>query len=164
MKYYAGDKVAIKGTVLAGGTNFNPKLPYRVVLSDGFIRWFNEKDLNAEAHSKAEQSAASLEEAAESMATAAANITKEEFQFASELDGITQDLKATLAAKNHDYGNAFHDSIQEFGDVVMIIRLNDKINRLKTLINNQQEVEDESIEDTLRDIAGYAILSLMEFK
>lgn len=83
-------------------------------------------------------------------------------EFETKITNATTDLSDTLIAKNHDYGNAFHDSVQEFGNTVMAIRLNDKMNRLKTLIKTDQQVKDETIEDTLRDLAGYAILSLIE--
>ena len=47
----------------------------------------------------------------------------------------------------------------------MCIRIGDKLNRLKTLVRGQeQQVSDESITDTLMDLAGYAILSLVEIK
>lgn len=83
-------------------------------------------------------------------------------EFETKITNITTDLADTLIAKNHDYGDAFHDSVKEFGNVVMAIRLNDKMNRLKTLIKTDQQVKDETIADTLRDLAGYAILSLIE--
>ena len=46
------------------------------------------------------------------------------------------------------------------------IRLEDKLNRLKSLtVNNKaQQVNDESIEDTLLDLANYAIMAVMELK
>lgn len=82
-------------------------------------------------------------------------------EFETKITNITTDLADTLIAKNHDYGNAFHDSVKEFGNVVMAIRIGDKYKRLKTLLDSDAQV-DESIEDTLRDLAGYAILSLIE--
>lgn len=82
-------------------------------------------------------------------------------EFETKITNITTDLADTLIAKNHDYGNAFHDSVKEFGNVVMAIRIGDKYKRLKTLLDSDAQVN-ESIEDTLRDLAGYAILSLIE--
>jgi hypothetical protein len=41
------------------------------------------------------------------------------------------------------------------------IRLNDKVERLKNLVKGE-EPNFESIDDTLMDIAGYAILALAE--
>lgn len=82
--------------------------------------------------------------------------------FSKQIALILKELQKTLVAKNHDYGNAFHESVKEFGNVAMIISLNNKINRLKTLAKSDNEVKDESIRDTLLDLAGYAILSINE--
>lgn len=43
------------------------------------------------------------------------------------------------------------------------IRLGDKFNRFKTLSKgSEQKVSDESIRDTLLDLANYAIMTVME--
>lgn len=79
-----------------------------------------------------------------------------------DFDGICRDLMALHARKNHDYGNAAHESYKEFGLVSYIIRLNDKMNRLKSLTKPgiAQKVTSESIEDTLMDLAAYAIMAI----
>lgn len=79
-----------------------------------------------------------------------------------DFDGICRDLMALHARKNKDYGNAADDSYKEFGLVSYIIRLNDKMNRLKSLTKPgvEQEVKNESIEDTLMDLAAYAIMAI----
>ena len=83
--------------------------------------------------------------------------------FDSQVKSLTDQLQETLLTKNHDYGNSFSKSVEEYGNVVMCIRIGDKLNRLKTLVRGQeQQVSDESITDTLMDLAGYAILSLVE--
>lgn len=76
-------------------------------------------------------------------------------------NNVANEISNTLACKNHDYGDSFHSIYTEFGDLSTCIRLMDKINRLKTLINKEAKVKDESIEDTYRDIAGYCILTLV---
>lgn len=63
--------------------------------------------------------------------------------------------------KNADYGDAFDKSIDEFGLISPAIRLNDKLNRFKTLITQSRCVDDESIQDTLMDMASYAIMTVM---
>ena len=45
-----------------------------------------------------------------------------------------------------------------------LIRIDDKVRRLKNLRNKENQVKDESIEDTLLDLCGYAILTLMEIR
>ena len=66
--------------------------------------------------------------------------------------------------KNADYGNSFAKSYEEFGLVSPVIRLSDKVERLKTLCNKEAQVKDESIIDTLIDIAVYAVLTVLEIK
>lgn len=65
------------------------------------------------------------------------------------------------ARKNKDYGNAFGKSMDKFGPVVSLIRLGDKMNRLEHLVmNGGMKVKDESVEDTLVDLAAYAIMTV----
>lgn len=75
---------------------------------------------------------------------------------------VTNEIVALLEQKNNDYGNSATQTYDEYGDVAFFIRISDKINRLKSLtINNKtQEVKDESIEDTVKDIIGYCLLYL----
>lgn len=74
---------------------------------------------------------------------------------------ITQNMAKTYAAKNHDYGNSFEESLDEFGLVASVVRLGDKMNRIKSLIKKEAQVKDESIKDTLLDLASYSIMTLM---
>lgn len=74
---------------------------------------------------------------------------------------ITQNMAKTYAAKNHDYGNSFEESLDEFGLVASVVRLGDKMNRIKSLIKKEAQVKDESIRDTLLDMANYAIMTVM---
>lgn len=76
----------------------------------------------------------------------------------------TQILTKTFEQKNHDYGNSFNDLCDEYGLIAAVIRLQDKVNRLKTLSRNPQFVKNESILDTARDLANYAILTSMWLK
>lgn len=81
--------------------------------------------------------------------------------FGNHIDKLTSELNQTLKAKNHDYGDSYGKSVDDFGNVVMLIRISDKLNRLKQLLNSgDQKVTDESINDTLMDLAGYALLGL----
>jgi hypothetical protein len=76
---------------------------------------------------------------------------------------ILDEIHEIYKAKNADYGNSFSDSVEEFGLVAAIVRIGDKMNRLKTLVRlDQQYVKDESMRDTLLDLAGYAVMTIME--
>lgn len=73
----------------------------------------------------------------------------------------TDNLADVLEAKNKAYGNSFAKSIDTYGLSVIGVRLSDKYNRIEHLISNGELKEnDESLKDTLLDMAGYAILSL----
>ena len=48
--------------------------------------------------------------------------------------------------------------------VSAVTRITDKTNRLQSLCVNQQKVKDESIKDTLMDLANYAIMTLIEME
>lgn len=80
---------------------------------------------------------------------------------------ITKRMAEVYAAKNHDYGNSFSKSIEEFGLVAAAVRMNDKMERIKALVKSQDNnrcVKDETIEDTLLDLANYAVMTLVELK
>ena len=64
-----------------------------------------------------------------------------------------------VIAKHHDYG---HDNIMAFKEQGLVVRLWDKIARLKNLMwVSKEHPKHESVEDTFTDIAGYAIIGLM---
>lgn len=71
-------------------------------------------------------------------------------------------LNVLYAKKNHDYGDSFHQTYIEEGMAMPRIRLGDKFSRFKTLSrilssdSDQQAVTDESIRDTLLDLANYS--------
>ena len=76
---------------------------------------------------------------------------------------ICQELNNTYNKKNADYGDSFARTRDKYPMAIMV-RLWDKINRLETLLNGKQAEVDESIDDTLLDLANYAIIELMERK
>ena len=78
---------------------------------------------------------------------------------------ICDELNALYAKKNQDYGDSFHRSFEKYGMVMPLIRLGDKMNRLESLaLSGEQQVKDESMADTLNDIANYAIMTRMELE
>ncbi len=62
--------------------------------------------------------------------------------------------------KNQDYWN---NVLLKFGEMGLLIRMNDKIERLNNLINYKQQlsVSDEKIEDTIKDLINYSIYLLI---
>lgn len=72
-------------------------------------------------------------------------------------------LNELYARKNHDYGDSFHKTWLEEGMAMARIRLTDKLERFKKLTREGgQAVKDESIRDTLIDMANYCIMTAME--
>ena len=75
---------------------------------------------------------------------------------------ICAKLNDTYARKNHDYGDSFAQLRQRQPNAILV-RLFDKYLRLETLLSGAtQQVKDESIDDTLVDLANYCIMELVE--
>ena len=80
-------------------------------------------------------------------------------------DSVLDEMKELHAKKDKDYGSAFHKSFEEFGVTAGVVRLNDKMERVKSLVKNgMAEVKDESLLDTLKDMASYAVMLYVELK
>ena len=63
--------------------------------------------------------------------------------------------------KNHDYGNSFEKSLDTFGLVAGIVRMNDKFERLVSLNDPSKDAQiaSESLIDTLEDLSNYAAMA-----
>lgn len=72
-----------------------------------------------------------------------------------EYDKISEECRELSVKKNADYGC---DTILVFDTKGLVVRLYDKMERLRNLIwnNNMQNVKDETIEDTAKDMVNYA--------
>lgn len=84
-----------------------------------------------------------------------------------EHEKICKELNEIYAKKNADYGNSFGDTFQKLGLISAITRISDKYNRicnLATKNSNETKVKDETIEDTLKDLANYCIMTLIEMQ
>jgi len=72
---------------------------------------------------------------------------------------VSKELQQLFAKKNFDYGN---DQIKAFGDFGILVRSYDKIQRLKNIYQKKElSVPEETIDDTWRDLAVYAIMAVM---
>lgn len=76
------------------------------------------------------------------------------------MDAILNEIRQLHNRKNADYGDSFDKTLDEFGLVASATRMSDKFNRFKSLIKNPAQVHDEKIEDTLIDLASYAIMTI----
>ena len=76
-----------------------------------------------------------------------------------------ESMKDLYLKKNHDYGDSVSKTFDEYGLTSFLVRMDDKMNRIKTLNKIQDTaVRGEKIEDTLLDLANYAILALTEIE
>ena len=80
---------------------------------------------------------------------------------------IFRKLAAALASqyqrKNEAYGDSFGKSVKKYGVISALTRMSDKWNRLESLLidGNKNEVSDESVDDTLLDLATYCIMTVL---
>ena len=76
---------------------------------------------------------------------------------------IIDEMHELYRRKNADYGDSFAQLRKRYPNFVCM-RLFDKLNRLDTLMTPGYEakVTDEKLEDTLMDIANYAIMEIVE--
>ena len=76
---------------------------------------------------------------------------------------ICEKLNEIYINKNIAYGNSFSNSVKELGILAAVTRLYDKMERVKALTKGaKNNVKDERLEDTLMDLANYAIMTYME--
>ena len=78
-------------------------------------------------------------------------------------ESLLRQIHDTYIKKNHDYGDSFSRSFKKYGLVAAMVRMEDKWNRLDNMASGaEQKVADETIRDTLLDLAGYCIMTTME--
>lgn len=71
-------------------------------------------------------------------------------------------MHKTHERKNHDYGDAAYQGYKKFGPTYFLVQLHNKLSRLESLTapGAETQVKDESIDDTLLDLANYAVMYL----
>lgn len=82
-------------------------------------------------------------------------LTKDEQVFKE----ITEQMLQTYIKKNRDYGGAFERGMERDGIISALTRMYDKLDRLHSLKDKDPEVVEETVEDTLMDLANYAIMT-----
>lgn len=76
---------------------------------------------------------------------------------------ICLELNDLYKRKNRDYGDSFSRNLERYGLCIAAGRLYEKLDRFDSLIRSgKQEVKDETVRDTLIDLANYAIITVME--
>ena len=87
----------------------------------------------------------------------------EEELWTEDVENFSNQAKECIelyAKKNHDYGNSFEKGCNDIGQAYALGRLYDKMNRLVNISRSESEVKDESVEDTLKDLACYSLMYL----
>ena len=82
--------------------------------------------------------------------------------YAFNYNSLLRKMQDTHARKNADYGDAAYKGYKKYGDYYFLVQLSNKLSRLESLTigNKKQQVLDESIDDTLLDLANYAVMYL----
>ena len=81
------------------------------------------------------------------------------------MKGLTNELLKIYTEKNADYGDSFSKSYKEFGIIAPVVRMSDKMERIKQLSKGEDiKVKDESLHDTLIDMANYALMTAVEME
>ena len=88
-----------------------------------------------------------------------------EFQEPSEFDiyvmDIFSELESLLLKKHKDYGPKNISDSPGGALNGLRVRLHDKLARINNLIDNNKSPENESLEDSFKDMANYAIIGLL---
>lgn len=80
---------------------------------------------------------------------------------------ICDEIHETWVQKNAAYGDSFHELYADLGIISAVTQITHKYNRLKNLAkekNADMIAGDESIMDTLLDMANYCIMTAMEIE
>lgn len=78
---------------------------------------------------------------------------------------LLDELNRTYWQKNTAYGDSFHRTVRQYGLIAALARIADKFHRAEHLILAPgTDINDESLRDTLMDLAGYAIMTAAELE
>jgi hypothetical protein len=71
---------------------------------------------------------------------------------------MSDNLYKTYLQKNKAYGDSFSISLNAYGKIAALTRISDKFRRMENLILLNTNHEDESLQDTVEDMANYCIV------
>lgn len=80
---------------------------------------------------------------------------------------LTGEMAALYARKNRDYGDSFTEMYREWGPMYPLSRMQEKLSRATRLMQSgeeQAQVPEEKVTDTLLDLANYALMTILEIK
>ena len=76
---------------------------------------------------------------------------------------IVNSMANLYAKKNENYGDSFGQLYKDLGPISGLVPLHNKLDRLTNLIKGDHN-NLESIEDSLKDLACYAVMNLIELE
>ena len=76
---------------------------------------------------------------------------------------IVDEMADLYEKKNDNYGNSFGELFEELGPIAGLVPLHNKLDRATNLMKGGKN-DFESLEDTFKDLACYAIMNLIEMK
>lgn len=71
---------------------------------------------------------------------------------------VCREMLQMFIKKHKDYGKG---NILDTGELGILFRISDKLNRLKHLIANKKTPQNETIEETWVDVGVYAVIAVM---
>ena len=71
---------------------------------------------------------------------------------------ICQTVAEIIEAKNADYGGAYAEAVDKFGNQYALSKIFEKYHRILSLTINKNKVKNESLRDALLDCMGYCAL------
>ena len=74
---------------------------------------------------------------------------------------IVNEMTDLFNKKNANYGNSFEKLYKELGPIAGLVPLHNKLDRATNLVKGGKN-DFESLEDTFKDLANYAIMNLIE--
>lgn len=75
---------------------------------------------------------------------------------------LCDEIADMYVKKNKDYGDSFGQTHRAYGPVAGLTRITDKVNRLNALLLQYNKPNFESVIDTCKDLAAYALMLGME--
>lgn len=78
---------------------------------------------------------------------------------------IAEEITDLYERKDKAYGSSFNQTYEKLGIISAVTRISDKYNRLCNLaVNKDIDNLGESLEDTLKDMAAYCIMTIIAMK
>lgn len=71
---------------------------------------------------------------------------------------IIDELALTYLQRNQKYGGSFYESLHRHGEIAYVVQCEHKLNRIKTMMNERIEDNNESIRDSVLDFMNYTFM------